>query len=173
VEGPGPSPPQEARRKGGIIGRYLITGGAGFIGSHVADALVARGDEVTILDDLSAGSRANVEYLLASGDAELVEGSVTDAAMVERVMSDCDRCLHLASAIGVQRVVAEPLDTLRTIVAGADVVISAAARHGKRVLFASTSEVYGKNSKRPLSEDCDRLLGSSFKSRWSYAIAKS
>lgn len=98
---------------------------------------------------------------------------MTDPQLVDRLMADCDRCLHLASAIGVQRVVAEPLDALRQIVCGADVVISAAARQRKRVLFASSSEVYGKSSSPLLSEDSDRLLGSSFKSRWSYAIAKS
>jgi UDP-glucose 4-epimerase len=153
--------------------QYLITGGAGFIGSHLADALVARGDSVTIVDDFSTGRFANVEQLAASGDAELVEGSVTDAGVVDELVRQCDCCLHLASAVGVKLVVAYPLETLRRIVHGTDNVISAAARHGKRVVFASTSEVYGKNSDGALSEDSDRVLGSAFKSRWSYAIAKS
>lgn len=159
--------------EGRIIASYLITGGAGFIGSHVADALVARGARVTILDDLSTGSRANVEHLVASGAADLIEGSVSDAELIDGLIADCDRCLHFASTVGVQLVVAHPLDALRRIVGGADVVISAAARHRKRVLFASTSEVYGKSSNGLLGEDSDRLLGSSFKGRWSYAIAKS
>ena len=159
--------------EGRIITRYLITGGAGFIGSHLADALVAPDATVTILDDLSTGSRANVEHLLAGGAAEFVEGSVTDARLVDELMGRCDCCLHLASIVGVKLVVAEPLEALRRIVGGADIVISAAARHRKRVLFASTSEVYGKNADGPLGEDSDRLLGSSFKGRWSYAIAKS
>ena len=153
--------------------RYLITGGAGFIGSHIVDVLVASNEDVVILDDISTGRRANVEHLAASGAVQLVEGSVTDAMLVDELIADCDCCLHLASAVGVKLVVANPLDTLRRIVHGADAVISATARHGKRMLFASTSEVYGKNSEGALHEDSDRVLGSAFKSRWSYAIAKS
>jgi UDP-glucose 4-epimerase len=153
--------------------RYLITGGAGFIGSHLADALAARGEEVTILDDFSTGRRENVEQLAASGAAQLVEGSVTDEELVDALLADCDCCLHLASAVGVQLVVAQPLETLRRTVQGTDVVMSAAVRHGTRLLFASTSEVYGKNSNGALHEESDRVLGSPFKSRWSYAIAKS
>jgi UDP-glucose 4-epimerase len=152
--------------------RYLITGGAGFIGSHVVDTLVARGHDVTIVDDFSTGRRANIEALVATGAAELIEGSVTDEALIDAAMRECDRCLHFASTVGVKLVVSRPLDTLRTIVHGTDVVISAAARHDKRVLYASTSEVYGKASDDALTEDCDRVLGSPFKSRWSYAIAK-
>jgi UDP-glucose 4-epimerase len=152
---------------------YLITGGAGFIGSHIADALVLGGHRVVILDDFSTGSRANVEHLAANGAADLVEGSVTDAQLVDDLMADCDCCLHLASVVGVKLVVSHPLETIRRIVQGTDVVISAAARRRKRVLFASTSEVYGKNSAGALHEDSDRVLGSAFKSRWSYAIAKS
>ena len=153
--------------------RYLITGGAGFIGSHLADALVARGDDVTVLDDFSTGRRANVEHLAASGAAQLVEGSVTDEDLVDPLVADCDCCLHLASAVGVKLVVARPLETLRRSVHGTDVMMRAAARHGTRLLFASTSEVYGKNSNGALHEESDRVLGSPFKSRWSYAIAKS
>lgn len=153
--------------------RYLITGGAGFIGSHVGDVLVARGDQVVILDDFSTGQRANVEQMAANGPVDLIDGSVTDADVVDELVRGCDCCLHLASVVGVKLVVAKPLETLRRIVHGTDVVISASARRGKRVLFASTSEVYGKNSDGPLHEDSDRVLGSAFKSRWSYAIAKS
>ena len=134
--------------------------------------MVAKGEEVTILDDLSTGRRANVEHLLASGAAELIEGCVTDVELVDTLMRDCERCLHLASTVGVKLVVAEPLEALRKIVSGADVVISAAARHGNRVLFMSTSEVYGKSSNGAVREDSDRVFGSVFKSRWSYAIAK-
>jgi UDP-glucose 4-epimerase len=141
--------------------RYLITGGAGFIGSHVADALVERGDDVLVLDDFSTGQRANVEAICARGSVELVEGSVTDAELVDALVQKCDYCLHLASAVGVKLVVSYPLETLRRIVHGSDVVMSCAVRHGTRVLFAS------------LHEDSDRVIGSAFKSRWSYAIAKS
>jgi UDP-glucose 4-epimerase len=150
----------------------LITGGAGFIGSHLADALVTRGDDVLILDDFSTGRRANVEHLVASGSADLIEGSVTDAPLVDDLTAKCDCCLHFASAVGVMLVVASPLETLRRIVRGTDVVVSTAARHRKRLVFASTSEVYGKNV-GALHEDSDRVLGSAYKSRWSYAIAKS
>jgi UDP-glucose 4-epimerase len=151
----------------------LITGGAGFIGSHLADALVAGDDQVAILDDFSTGRRDNVEQLAASGGAQLIEGSVTDEGLVDELVAQCDCCLHLASAVGVQLVVALPLETLRRTVKGTDVVMAAAARHRKRLLFASTSEVYGKNSSGALHEESDRVLGSPFKSRWSYAIAKS
>jgi UDP-glucose 4-epimerase len=135
--------------------------------------LVARGDRVAILDDLSTGRRDNVQRVAATGAVDLTEGCVTDGELVDWLMGECDCCLHLASTVGVQLVVAEPLDALRKIVMGADVVISAAARRGKRVLFASTSEVYGKSTNGSLREDDDRVLGSTFKSRWSYAIAKS
>jgi UDP-glucose 4-epimerase len=150
--------------------RYLITGGAGFIGSHLAD----RGDTVTVLDDLSTGLMQNVATGAgpAAGARQFVRGCVTDAELVGALMDDCDVCVHLASAVGVQLVVSEPLNTLRRIVAGSEVVISSAAERGKRVLFASTSEVYGKST-GALSEDSDRVLGSALKSRWSYAIGKS
>jgi UDP-glucose 4-epimerase len=134
---------------------------------------VARGDDVLILDDLSSGRRANVEHLAASGSAELVVGSVTDFPLVDELIARCDCCLHFASAVGVKLVVAKPLETLRRIVQGTDVVVTAAASHHKRLVFASTSEVYGKNSAGALHEDSDRVLGSAYKSRWSYAIAKS
>jgi UDP-glucose 4-epimerase len=153
--------------------RYLITGGAGFIGSHITDVLVSRGDDVVILDDFSTGRAANVEQLSAVGAVELVEGSVTNAELVDGLIRECDGCLHLASAVGVKLVVSNPLETLRRIVLGTDVVVSASARADKPILFASTSEVYGKNSAGALNEESDRVIGSAFKSRWSYAIAKS
>jgi UDP-glucose 4-epimerase len=152
--------------------RYLITGGAGFIGSHLADALVARGDQVVILDDFSTGRRSNVEHLVSGDTVELVEGSILDSSLVGDLMSRVDRCFHLASAVGVQLIVSNPLASLLKNVRGTDIVLSAGAARGIRVLFTSTSEVYGKNSSGALSEDSDRVLGSPFKSRWSYAIAK-
>lgn len=161
------------RKVRGTIAKYLITGGAGFIGSHVADALAARGEDVLVLDDFSTGRRANIEHLIAGGSAELIEGSVTDGPLVDGLIARCDCCLHFASAVGVSLVIAHPLDTLRRIVQGTDAVISSAAKHRKRVVFASTSEVYGKNSAASLHEDSDRILGSAHTSRWSYAIAKS
>jgi UDP-glucose 4-epimerase len=153
--------------------RHLITGGAGFIGSHLADLLLARGDHVTILDDLSTGRLENLEHLMASPGLRFVEGSTLDAELVDELMRQADACLHLASAVGVQLVVSKPLDCLLRNVRGTDIVLSAAGRHGVRLLYASTSEVYGKNSTGALSEESDRILGSPFKSRWAYAIAKS
>lgn len=152
--------------------RYLVTGGAGFIGSHLTEALAARGDQVLILDDLSTGDRRNVEHLLPSGNVELVEGSILDADLVDGCVRSVDVCFHLASAVGVQLVVSQPLDTLLCNVRGTDIVISAAVRHGRRLLFTSTSEIYGKNSSGALDEQSDRILGSPFKARWGYSTAK-
>jgi UDP-glucose 4-epimerase len=151
---------------------YLITGGAGFIGSHLTDALVARGDAVTVLDDLSTGRRENIAGLVASDAVTFVEGSVLDEELVDELVRSADFVMHLASAVGVQLVVDQPLDSLIRNVRGNDIVISAAARHRRKILFASTSEVYGKNSEGALSEDSDRILGSPYKSRWAYATAK-
>lgn len=171
--------------------RYLITGGAGFIGSHLVDALTTRGDDVLVLDDLSTGSVENLEQLdsgadtaapprarrfapsrSAAGSVELVEGSATDEALVDDCMSSVDVCVHLASAVGVQLVITQPLESLLRNVRGSDIVISAAARHRRRLLFASTSEIYGKNSGESLDESADRILGSPFQARWSYSTAK-
>jgi UDP-glucose 4-epimerase len=152
--------------------RYLVTGGAGFIGSHLVDALSSRGESVLILDDLSTGRLENIEHVLDSELVEFVEGSVVDEALVDECMRSSDACMHLASAVGVKLIVSRPLETLLGNVRGNDVVISAAARHDRKLLLTSTSEVYGKNSAGPLSEESDRILGSPFKSRWSYATAK-
>jgi UDP-glucose 4-epimerase len=152
--------------------RYLITGGAGFVGSHVVDALTTRGDSVLILDDLSTGRLQNIEHIRDSDLVEFIEGSVLDEELVDDCIRSVDACLHLASAVGVQLVVSRPLDSLQRNIRGNDIVISAAARHNRPLLFTSTSEVYGKNSSGALSEDSDRILGSPHKLRWSYATAK-
>ena len=150
--------------------RYLITGGAGFIGSHLVDALTTRGDDVLVLDDLSTGRLENLDELKrepeqegtkgrrftshsGAGTVEFVEGSVTDEAVVDDCMATVDACMHLASAVGVQLVVKRPLESVLLNVRGCDVVISAAARRGRRLLFASTSEIYGKLNGESLSED--------------------
>lgn len=151
---------------------HLITGGAGFIGSHLADALVARGDQVVILDDLSTGRRENIVHLIEDGSAVFVEGTVLDAELVDHWVERTDSVYHLASAVGVKLVVERPLDSLLRNVRGANVVAHAAARYGRRMLFTSTSEVYGKNSNGALPEDSDSLLGPSSKSRWGYANTK-
>jgi UDP-glucose 4-epimerase len=152
--------------------RVLITGGAGFIGSHLADALCARGDEVTILDDLSTGRQANIESLLGSDQVKFVKGSMDDESLVSELMTSVDCCFHLASPVGVRLVVSNPLDSILSNVRGADIVISAAARCDVPLLFASTSEIYGKNGSQPLTESSDRVLGPPTTARWSYSTAK-
>jgi UDP-glucose 4-epimerase len=152
--------------------RYLLTGGAGFIGSHLCDALTARGDEVVVLDDLSTGRVENIEHLLGSAHVKLVEGSVTDERLVSELLESVDACVHLASAVGVRLVVERPVDALLANVRGADAVLSAAAALQTPVLFTSTSEIYGKKSGTPLHEHSDRVLGSIAKARWNYANSK-
>jgi UDP-glucose 4-epimerase len=155
--------------------RYFVTGGAGFIGSHLLETLVAapQAREIVVLDDLSTGRLSNIEHLVADGSVEFVEGSVTDADLVDELMKGTDVCVHLASAVGVQMIVNEPLDTLMRSVRGSNVVMHAASRNDVRVLFSSTSEVYGKQSNGGLTEQSDLIFGSPSKGRWTYAIAKS
>jgi UDP-glucose 4-epimerase len=152
--------------------KYLITGGAGFIGSHVADALVARGDSVVILDNLSTGNHHNIEHLIGNESVEFYSGSILDSALVDRLVADVDHVLHLAAAVGVFMIVDKPLESLRINLHGTENVLDACHRLGKQVLIASSSEVYGKNSGGPLREDSDRIVGSPLKARWSYSEAK-
>jgi len=152
--------------------RALVTGGAGFIGSHLADRLLDRGDQVVLLDDLSTGRLANIEHLTASPDAEFVLGSVLNADLVDHVVSRVDTVFHLAAAVGVNLIVEKPLESLMTNIRGTETVIEKAHKYGKRVLVTSTSEIYGKNTSDSLSEGDDRVLGSPLKSRWSYSEAK-
>jgi UDP-glucose 4-epimerase len=134
--------------------------------------LVERGDEVLILDDLSTGSRRNVEHVLKDGRAELVVGSVRDEELVETCLQSADACLHLAAAVGVRLVVDQTLDSIRSNALGSDTVITLAARHGKRLLFASSSEVYGQGDGQPLSEGTHRAVGYRMHARWAYASSK-
>jgi UDP-glucose 4-epimerase len=154
--------------------RFLITGGAGFIGSHLVEAMIERdkADRIVILDDLSTGQLGNIEHLLDADRVSFVHGSVTDAQLVDELMGKADICVHLASAVGVQMIVNEPLDTLMRSVRGSNVIMHAASRHGVKVLFSSTSEVYGKQSHSSLTEQDDLVFGSPSKGRWTYAIAK-
>lgn len=158
--------------------RSLITGGAGFIGSHLARRLVERGEAVSILDDLSTGSEENIRNLLTQGSVELHVGSITDAEIVDRCVRSVDRVYHLAGTVGVNRVMDEPLTTIRDIVEGTGVVLDACARHGPRVFFASTSEVYGKSldlgiaEGSKLSETDYSVIGTSANHRWAYATGK-
>jgi UDP-glucose 4-epimerase len=166
-------PDHEKLLKGIRTVKYLITGGAGFIGSHLSDRLTADGHEVVVLDDLSTGRIDNIEHLIRSQRIEFVEGSTTDEDLVLGVLETVDACVHLASVVGVSLVVDHPVDTLLSNVRGTDIVLSAAAGLRKRTLFASTSEVYGKHSNGALDEDADRILGPIQKARWNYATSKS
>jgi UDP-glucose 4-epimerase len=152
--------------------RALITGGLGFIGSHLAESLLERGYEVTALDDASTGRVENVQHLVPHEDYRVVMGSVTDSALMETLVAASDVVFHLAAAVGVRLVLDDPLGGLETNITGTEVVLQAAARHRTKVLVASTSEVYGKCVRVPASEDDDVLLGASRYSRWSYAAAK-
>jgi UDP-glucose 4-epimerase len=151
--------------------RTLITGGAGFIGSHLAETLVSAGREVVILDDLSTGRLKNLDGI-PRGAVRFVRGSIVDADVVERLVAEVDEVYHLAAAVGVFTIQQHTLDSLRVNLRGTEIVVEAAARHGARLLVASTSEVYGKNTTVGLREDDDRIIGSPLKSRWSYAEAK-
>ena len=152
--------------------RALITGGAGFIGSHLADRLLERGDQVVLLDDLSTGRLTNIEHLNDRTGAEFVLGSVLDAELVDEVVSRVDAVFHLAAAVGVNLIVEKPLESLMTNIRGTETVIEMAHKYDKRLLVMSTSEIYGKNTSDSLSEEDDRILGSPLKSRWSYSEAK-
>jgi len=156
------------------VPRVLVTGGAGFIGSHLVERLAQRGEHVTVLDDFSTGRRENLATLIGRQDFEVLEGSVLDAELVERLVAQSDVVYHLAAAVGVDWVLRHPLRSLQTNIQGTEHVLRAcaAADGGRRVLIASTSEVYGKNNKDALAEDDDRVLGSARLSRWFYASAK-
>jgi UDP-glucose 4-epimerase len=152
--------------------RYFVTGGAGFIGSHVVDALLARGDSVIVLDNLSTGSTANIAHNLSNPLFRFERGSIIDQVLVDELVHQSDVVVHLAAAVGVKLILERPLEALITNIKGAEVVIEASAEHGRKLLIASTSEIYGKNVGGPLKEDADRILGSPFKARWSYSTAK-
>jgi UDP-glucose 4-epimerase len=152
--------------------RFLITGGAGFIGSHLAERLVRDGHHVVALDDLSTGSLRNLAGLVGRAEFQLVRGSVEDEATVNILLSQCDAVFHLASAVGVQLIVDEPVRTIRTTIRGTEVVLEAANKYGRPVLITSSSEVYGKGIRVPFSEDDDVVMGSTRHSRWCYAYSK-
>jgi UDP-glucose 4-epimerase len=150
----------------------LITGGAGFVGSHLAETLVARGHRVTALDNLSTGDAANVASLKTNARFQLVAGDVTDRAVLRPLVEGCDVVFHLAAAVGVRLVVEKPVRTIETNLEGTEAVLEAAARGGKKVLLTSTSEVYGRGRQAAFREDDDLLIGPPTKSRWSYACSK-
>ena len=150
--------------------KYLVTGGAGFIGSHLVEKLIARGDQVVILDDLSTGISQNLGSV--EGKVILHKGNVLDRSIIEKLVAECDYVVHLAAALGVFNIVNKPLESLKTNLQGSEIVLEACDKHRKPVLIASTSEIYGKNDKVPLNEEDDRIIGHPLKSRWSYSEAK-
>ncbi|MBI3616109.1 MAG: GDP-mannose 4,6-dehydratase [Candidatus Omnitrophica bacterium] len=151
---------------------YLITGGAGFIGSHLSDLLLSQGAQVTVIDDFSTGRLENVAHLDGHANFHLVTGSILNEILMDKLVERVDGVLHLAAAVGVDLIVKKPLQSLATNIRGSEVVLEMAYRYRKKVLITSTSEIYGKNTNGPLKEDEDRILGSPLKSRWSYSTAK-
>ncbi len=150
----------------------VITGGAGFIGSHLAEALLAGGDTVTAIDDLSTGSLKNLEHLRPNPNFDLVVESITNEGVLDHVVSSADAIYHLAAAVGVRLIVERPVRTIETNILGTDAVLKAAARYGTRVFIASSSEVYGKSERMPFAEDADMVLGPTTHSRWCYSCSK-
>ena len=150
--------------------RVFITGGAGFIGSHLADHYVAAGDQVTILDNFSTGSKANINHL--GGKVTTVDGDIRDIELVDSLTKDAELVLHMAAALGVNTILESPLESMSTNITGSEVVLNAAAKFKKRIIITSTSEIYGKNPKQPLSETDDRVVGAPQKIRWTYSDAK-
>ncbi len=155
-----------------MVHHVLVTGGAGFIGSHLCERLLADGHRVTALDDLSTGRLENLAAARRRPDFQLVRGSVEDETTVNTLMASCDRVFHLASAVGVQLIVDQPVRTIQTTIHGTEVVLEAANRFGRPVLITSSSEVYGKGTRVPFSEDDDVVMGPTRSSRWCYAYSK-
>jgi UDP-glucose 4-epimerase len=149
---------------------YLITGGAGFIGSHLVEKLITRGDQVVILDDLSTGNAKNLGTV--EGKVTLHKCNILDRSIIEKLVAESDYVVHLAAALGVFNIVNKPLESLKINLQGSEIVLEACDKYRKPVLIASTSEIYGKNNKVPLNEEDDRIIGHPLKSRWSYSEAK-
>jgi UDP-glucose 4-epimerase len=148
----------------------FITGGAGFIGSHLADALIARGDSVTILDNMSTGSAKNIAHL--QGKIEVHKGDIRDKALIEKLAEHSDIVFHMAAALGVKNIMEHTLESIDRNFNGSEIVLHAATKYNKRLIIASTSEIYGKNPNQPLNEESDRVVGAPQKIRWTYADAK-
>ena len=152
--------------------KTLVTGGAGFIGSHLAERLLLTNREVIILDDFSGGSKKNLDLAQLNGSVEIVSGSVLDQDLVSKLMERSDQCYHLAASLGVSKINSEPFSSFNTNYFGSEIVFSQATKRKVRTIFASSSEVYGKNLNMPLAENSDRVLGATKIPRWSYSEAK-
>jgi UDP-glucose 4-epimerase len=152
--------------------KILITGGAGFVGSHLADKLVGQGHEITVIDDLSTGRYSNVEHLEGTSGFRLIIDTVLNQSLMEELIRETDHVYHMASAVGVRLIMEQPVKTIETIFHGTDVILKFCSRYRKRVLIPSTSEVYGKGASVPFREDDDLLTGATDKHRWAYACAK-
>jgi UDP-glucose 4-epimerase len=152
--------------------KLLVTGGAGFIGSHLSEALANRGDSVIALDDLSTGNSKNLDGLNGNPNFKFVSGSILDEQLIKSLIEEVDGVMHFAAAVGVEKILNDPIGSLRTNLIGSEIVLTNAAKSNKRTILASTSEIYGKNTEVPLTEESDRVLGSPLKSRWSYSEAK-
>lgn len=150
----------------------LITGGAGFVGSHLAEYLLHQGWHVTVLDNLSTGRLSNIQHLSSKSNLRVVIDDVRNEMIVDRYVSECDVIIHLAAAVGVHKILNEPINTIETNIGGTETLLKAARRYRRKFMLASTSEVYGKGVKFPFEEDDDSLLGSTTLSRWSYAATK-
>ena len=165
------NPTDEMETKPGLY-RALITGGAGFIGSHLAETLLERGHSVTVIDDLSTGKFENIRPLIDHPRFRFAIDSITNPLVLDRLASECDIVFHLAAAVGVMLIVDKPVHTIETNVMGTEAVLKAALRYRAKVLIASTSEVYGKGNQSPFSEEDDIVLGPTSRSRWAYAASK-
>ena len=152
--------------------KVLITGGAGFIGSHLAERLLNDGQTVIVIDDLSTGSAENIEHLLDKQSFEFHEDTIFNRSVIEQLISDCDVVYHLAASVGVRYIIENPLKSLKTNVQGTEIILDLCSKYKRKTVLASTSEIYGKNEKQPLAEDDDRVLGSTHIYRWSYSCSK-
>ena len=150
--------------------RVLLTGGAGFIGSHLCDALIAQGDTPVILDNLSTGQLSNIAHI--QNQVEIHQGDIRDVVLVNKLTEQSDLVLHMAAALGVNTILEKTVESVSTNFTGSEVVLQASLKHNKRIIIASTSEIYGKNPSQPLKETDDRVVGAPQKIRWTYADAK-
>ncbi len=154
------------------MSQALITGGAGFIGSHLAEALLAAGHHVVVIDNLSTGRLSNIAHILDHPEFQFVNETILNEGVMDRLVSECDIIYHLAAAVGVELIIQDPVHTIETNLLGSETVLRLARRYRRTVLIASTSEVYGKSDDLPFREDADRVYGATTKSRWSYAESK-